>query len=87
MTAIVAGRKPRDEAYRPTFRSIGRTVRSFRLERKWSLEDLADRAGLSVTAVAQIERAERWMTVQTLLQLARAFEVVPSKLLDAGAER
>ena len=48
-------------------------------ERKW--EELAERANLSADFLGFIERGENVPTLTTILQLARALGVQPSKII------
>ena len=45
-------------------------------------ETLAERAGLSVTAVSDIERADAFVALESLLLIARALEVPVAQLVD-----
>ncbi len=49
---------------------IGRTVRTFRLRRKWTQAVFAERAGLNRAHVGEIERGECNVTIQTLKMMA-----------------
>ena len=50
--------------------NVGQTIRKLRNERRLSLRDLAERCGLSITAISKIERGENSPTVASLHQLA-----------------
>ena len=56
-------------------RAFGAAVRSFRQERGWSQDDLADRAGLQPTYVSDLERGRRSPGMSTQARLASAFGV------------
>ena len=60
---------------------IARMVRSLRQARGWSLAVLAERAGLSKTAVAKVETGAGNPSMETLLGLADALEVTIGALL------
>ncbi len=54
---------------------FGRRVRALRVERGWSQEGLAERAGLHWTYVGGIERGERNPALDNINRLARALGV------------
>ena len=59
---------------------LGKTIRQLRLEKGWTQEELAERAGLHATYVGGVERGERNVGFDNLLNLARALQVHPSVL-------
>jgi transcriptional regulator with XRE-family HTH domain len=61
-------------------------IQHLRQQRGWSLEELAERAGLHRTSVGLIIRGERGITIATAAALCRALDVRLSSLL-AEAER
>jgi len=61
---------------------IGKTIRRLRLAKKWTQEELAERAGLHPTYIGGIERGERNVGLDNLLKLARAFGEHPSALFS-----
>ena len=60
---------------------FGATVRRLRKHAGLSQEALAERANLSADFVGFIERGENVPTLTTILQLARALGVQPSKII------
>jgi transcriptional regulator with XRE-family HTH domain len=50
---------------------FGKRVRSLRLAKQWTQEELAARSGLHVTYVGGIERGERNIALVNILKLAR----------------
>ena len=66
---------------------LGERIRELRLQRpeRWTQEDLAERAGISVSFLSMIERGERVAHVETLAALADALGVSLSELF-AGTE-
>lgn len=65
-----------------TDKSFAHHVKSLRTKRAWSQEFLADRSGLTVVAVAKIERGEFEIRLSTLIALADAFHTTLSNLLQ-----
>lgn len=65
---------------------FGARVRRIRLKKEWSIERLADEAGLHWTYVGSVERGERNISLQNICRLAKALGVGADKLV-AGLER
>ncbi len=61
--------------------ALGRALRSFRLERGYSQEELAARSGLHRNYIGGIERGERNPTLMSLLAVAQALEVRLSEVV------
>jgi len=57
---------------------FGRRVRAQRVRQKWSLERLAEEAGMHFTYVGSIERGRRNVSLNNIVRLAAALD------LDAG---
>jgi len=57
------------------FVQFGQAIRKYRMERGWSQEKLAERAGLHRTYVADIERGVRNVSLRNLDKMAKAFEI------------
>jgi len=53
---------------------FGKHLRSIRLEKKLSQEELADKAGMHFTYISQIERGERNPSLVNLERLAKALD-------------
>jgi transcriptional regulator with XRE-family HTH domain len=66
---------------------IGQRIRELRTQRleKWTQEDLAERAKISVSFLSMIERGERVPHVETLAAIATSLGVTLSELF-AGAD-
>ena len=62
--------------------SLGPFVRAWRLTRRYSLDALADKAGVSVPTLEAIETGEQDLPVSTLEKLAQALDI-PSAWLHA----
>ena len=86
-----------DEALDARLRELASRVRRARRERNLSQEDLADRAGVSRSVVAELERSRldqperkqdprkrppRNITLDTLFRMAGALDMHPADLLD-----
>lgn len=54
---------------------VGRTIESLRVEKGWSLEDLASRASMSRQGVHMIEQGIRTGRLPTLRKIAEALGV------------
>jgi len=65
---------------------VGRRIRALRLERHLGLTELAQRAGISVGALSQIERGLTSLRVRVLWPLAAALDVEPHSLISEGGE-
>ncbi|WP_405731203.1 helix-turn-helix domain-containing protein [Streptomyces sp. NBC_01537] len=66
----------------PRLLSIGMQIRRLREERGYSLEQLAERSGLSFRGLIYIEHGRRNPSVLTLLRIASGLEVSPGRLFD-----
>jgi len=65
---------------------LGRRIRALRLERKLGIAEVAQRAGISVGALSQIERGISSLRVRVLWPLAAALDVEPHSLLADNQE-
>ena len=54
-----------------------------RVERAWSLKDLAAATKLSVSQISSIERGANLPSVESLLAICQAFERKPSEILTS----
>jgi transcriptional regulator with XRE-family HTH domain len=61
---------------------LGANVRRLRLEKGWSQEEFADRAGIHRTYVSDIERGARNPTITVVEKLARPLGSSAAALLD-----
>jgi transcriptional regulator with XRE-family HTH domain len=57
---------------------LGKRVRAMRQRKAWSLEELAERAGMHVTYLSSVERGFRNPTLNVICTLARALGVTLS---------
>ena len=62
--------------------TIGNRVRSARTARDWTLRELAERSGLSLRFLVQVESGRANISVKRLAELAEAFDLQPADLLD-----
>jgi DNA-binding NtrC family response regulator len=60
---------------------LGHRVKLLRVERDWSLKDLAAATRLSVSQISSIERGANLPSVESLLSICRAFDRKPSEVL------
>jgi len=61
---------------------LGENVKHFRLEAQLSQEELANLASLHRTYIGSIERGERNVSLENIVQIARALNVNPEELLQ-----
>jgi len=66
--------------------AIARQVKSLRQARRWSLDELSSRSGVSKGMLVQIEGARTNPSIGTLCRLAEAFGVSIGRLLEAEPE-
>jgi XRE family aerobic/anaerobic benzoate catabolism transcriptional regulator len=62
-------------------RSLGQRARARRLERGWTLRQVAERSGVSPRFLVQLEAGRGNISVRRLADVARALEVTPASLL------
>lgn len=62
---------------------LGHRIKMLRVERDWSLKELAAATKLSVSQISSIERGAHLPSMESLLAIARAFEKRPSDILAA----
>src|SRR5262245_35021963 len=60
---------------------LGHSIKMLRVERDWSLKDLATHTKLSVSQISAIERGTNLPSIESLLAISRAFEKKPSEIL------
>lgn len=72
------GRTPQDRLRE----KLGHRIKMLRVERDWSLKDLANAAKLSVSQISSIERGANLPSIESLLAISRAFDRKPSELLQ-----
>jgi DNA-binding NtrC family response regulator len=62
---------------------LGHRIKMLRVERDWSLKDLANATKLSVSQISSIERGANLPSIESLLAISRAFDRKPSELLQS----
>jgi CheY-like chemotaxis protein/DNA-binding Xre family transcriptional regulator len=60
---------------------LGHGIKMLRVDRKWSLKDLAAATRLSVSQISSIERGAHLPSIESLLAICQAFDKKPSELL------
>ncbi len=78
--AFALGRRPQDRLRA----ELGRQVRLARTERGWTLKELSEAAGVSVSQLSSIERGAHLPSVESLLSIATALGKTPSAWLRAA---
>jgi DNA-binding NtrC family response regulator len=73
------GRTPQDRLRE----KLGHRIKMLRVERDWSLKDLANATKLSVSQISSIERGANLPSIESLLAISRAFDRKPSELLQS----
>ncbi|WP_245697385.1 helix-turn-helix domain-containing protein [Streptomyces phaeochromogenes] len=66
----------------PRLVSLGMQIRRLREERGYSLEELAERSGLSFRGLIYIEHGRRNPGVLTILSIASGLNVAPARLFE-----
>ena len=73
------GRAPQDRLRE----RLGHRIKLLRVERDWSLKDLAATTRLSVSQISSIERGANLPSIESLLAICRAFRRKPSEILSS----
>jgi DNA-binding NtrC family response regulator len=60
---------------------LGHRIKLLRVERGWSLKDLASTARLSVSQISSIERGANLPSIESFLAICHAFDRKPSEML------
>jgi len=66
--------------------AVGQAIRTLRQQRGMTLDDLAERAGLSASFMSLVERGRSSLALTSLFSVARALEVDVAQLLPATGE-
>lgn len=62
---------------------LGHAIKMSRVERGWSLKDLAGHTKLSVSQISAIERGANLPSIESLLAICAAFQKKPSEVLQS----
>jgi DNA-binding NtrC family response regulator len=62
---------------------LGHRIKLLRVERDWSLKDLAGTTKLSVSQISAIERGAHLPSMESLLAISKAFDKRPSEILQS----
>jgi DNA-binding NtrC family response regulator len=73
------GRTPQDRLRE----RLGHRIKILRVERDWSLKDLAATTKLSVSQISSIERGANLPSKESLLAICSAFDKKPSEILGS----
>ena len=60
---------------------LAKNIKTFRGQRNWSQADLAEKSGLSIVYLSDIERGNKWPYLDTMLKLANALNIEFYELL------
>jgi len=61
---------------------FGNNIRRLRTDVGWSQEKLAEACGLHRTYIGAVEREERNVSLENIVEIARALNVRPSELME-----
>jgi FixJ family two-component response regulator len=75
--AFGLGRRPQDRLRQ----ELGRSIRLARTNRAWTLRDLSEASGVSVSQLSSVERGAHMPSLESLLAISAALETVPSRWL------
>ncbi|MBV8970095.1 MAG: cupin domain-containing protein [Verrucomicrobia bacterium] len=75
-----------DEQIQSQLGSFGVRLQNLRISRGWSLQDLADRSGLSRAFLSRLESGDRQASIAAVLTLSRIFQVSLASLFEAEVE-
>src|SRR5215471_7923335 len=76
--AFGLGKSPQDRLRE----RLGHSIKMLRVERDWSLKDLATQTKLSVSQISAIERGTNLPSIESLLAISKAFDKKPSEILE-----
>lgn len=78
--ALGLGRRPQDRLRV----ELGRQIRLARTEKSWTLKDLSESSGLSVSQLSSIERGTHLPSLESLVDIGRALDTPPSQWLASA---
>jgi FixJ family two-component response regulator len=74
------GQRPQDRLRH----ELGRNIRLARIDRNWTLKELSEQSGVSVSQLSSIERGAHLPSLESLLAVASALGQTPSAWLGAS---
>lgn len=80
VAALGIGRRPEDRLRA----ELGRQIRLARAERGWTLKDLSESSGVSVSQLSSIERGAHLPSLESMVAVATALGRRPSSWLEAA---
>lgn len=66
------------------YKETGKWVHFLQIQRNWTQAELSQKVGISLSFLGHIERGTRKMSVETLIDLSRAFECSPNDLIGSS---
>ena len=64
------------------YSALGKRIRTHRKNKHFTQEQLAERAGVSLSFIGHIERGSRKASLDTLVSISNALEISPAVLLQ-----
>jgi len=61
--------------------TLAMNIKEFRSHRNWTQADLAEKAGISIVYLSDIERGNKWPYLDTMIKLAEAFKIEVYELI------
>jgi len=61
--------------------TLAMNIKKLRSNRNWTQADLAEKAGLSIVYLSDIERCNKWPYLDTMMKLAEVFKIEVYELL------
>ncbi len=79
-TALGLGQRPQDRLRM----EMGRQIRLARTQRDWTLKDLSEASGISVSQLSSVERGAHLPSMESLVAIATALDKAPSEWFAAA---
>lgn len=64
--------------------TIGKLMKALRIEKKKTLKQIAEKTGLSISFLSQVERSKSSVTLESLKKISEALDVSPSTFFATG---
>ena len=64
--------------------TVSSNIRQYRLGSKWSQAVFAEKTGISINFLSDIENGKKWPSIQTMVKFAKAFNIEVYELLKPG---